>query len=148
MFATILTIAAITLSPFHNNHQHQHVTHPFKWVNKTNVHKYRYHKTHKTLSPMDIVAKSHHWNDTEVYDAWVILYMESSSTPSDVNINAYNSQSGCAGSAQFASWKQYYAYGGSPKTVLGQLIGFGNYVTERYKSPSRALAFHYAHGWY
>lgn len=97
---------------------------------------------------MNNIAKIHHWDQQEVQDAWTILYAESRSVPGHINIAAYNAQSGCAGAAQFASWQQYYTYGGNPWTIKGQMKAFGNYITQRYGNPANALAFHEANGWY
>lgn len=154
MLATVLTIAAVALTPLHSNHQPFPVPYAIKpaTVAQAKGHPHKDHpkpKHHQVhLGPMDVVAAQHGWDSGQVADAWKILFMESTSTPGDVQIWKVNPYSGCVGAAQFLSWGQYYTYGGDPKTVQGQLVAFGNYVAGRYGTPANALAFHYEHGWY
>lgn len=144
MLATLLTFAVL-ISPFHSHNKNHVVSRPHKAIH----HVYKKHRPLSALPPMEAVAILHKWNSEQVADAWRILYLESNSTPGNVNLDAVNSGSGCVGAAQFLGWDQYYTYGGNPTTVRGQLLAFANYIKERYNNdPAYALQFHYANGWY
>lgn len=136
MFTIIVVIATLSFSNVQNNFKR--IAHAAKKARPVNVWKH----------PMNRVAKMHHWSKGDVVAAWTILYDESRSTPRHINIMAYNDQSGCAGAAQFATWQQYYKFGGNPGSIRGQLVAFANYITQRYGNPTQALYFHETHGWY
>ena len=101
MFTIIVVIS--TLSVGNMQHNLKRIAHVAKKSRPANVWKH----------PMNRVAKIYHWSKSDVADAWEILYDESRSTPQHINITAYNTASGCAGAAQFASWQQYYTFGGN-----------------------------------
>jgi hypothetical protein len=62
---------------------------------------------------------------------------------------ARNPSSGAYGIAQFINGpSEYYQYGGNPNTAAGQILGFYNYIRQRYGSPSAAWAHEVNFGWY
>lgn len=63
---------------------------------------------------------------------------------------ATNPTSGAFGIGQFlgGTKTEYSKYGSESKTSKGQLTAMGFYIRKRYGTPTAALAFHNAHGWY
>lgn len=90
------------------------------------------------------VGSGHKWDASEL-DAWQqVITMESGGDPHSVN-----SSSGAAGIAQFISgFGEYAKYGGDANTVTGQLTAMANYISQRYGTPSAALAHENAYHWY
>ena len=97
-----------------------------------------------TNADLDTVARLHGWDASEV-SAWKqLIPLESNGTTTDTN-----PKSGAYGIAQFIDGAGEYAqYGGNSTTVLGQLTSMANYMEGRYGTPSGALSFHLANGWY
>ena len=84
------------------------------------------------------VAKSHGWGPSEI-TAWLqLIPLESNGTITDTNPS-----SGAYSIAQFINGPSEYAkYGGNATSVSGQITAMGNYIAQRYGTPSKALAFH------
>ena len=94
------------------------------------------------------------WDSSQIADWMAVINRESGGNP-----NAVNSSSGAYGIGQFLAsggspsnlgpnQQKYYAYGGDPTTVTGQLTGMANYIKERYGTPAAALAHENSAGWY
>ena len=65
------------------------------------------------------------------------------------SLTARNPSSGAYGIAQFINGpSEYYQYGGNPNTVAGQVIGFFNYIRQRYGNPGAAWQHELNFGWY
>lgn len=65
------------------------------------------------------------------------------------NLTAQNPTSGAYGLAQFINGpSEYFQYGGSPFTAIGQLTGMFNYIRQRYGTPSAAWGHELSFGWY
>lgn len=65
------------------------------------------------------------------------------------SMTARNPSSGAYGIAQFIDGpSEYYRYGGNPYSLVGQLVGFFNYIRSRYGSPDAAWAHERAFHWY
>lgn len=97
-----------------------------------------------TQSDVASIAKSHGWGLSEI-GAWLkVINLESNGT-----INDTNSTSGAYGIAQFIDGPSEYAqYGGNATSVTGELTAMANYIEQRYGTPSAALSFHLANGYY
>jgi hypothetical protein len=100
---------------------------------------------------MVTTAAHHGWGAAEVADEWLVLWRESRSTPTNFNLTATNGT--CYGSGQLqGTWTdlgaKYYAYGGNPNTVAGQITGDLNYVAAVYKDPVHAWWHEEADDWY
>lgn len=97
-----------------------------------------------TTNQLSSISAAKGWGASEI-SAWAqLIPLESNGTINDVNPS-----SGAAGIAQFINgFSEYFKYGGNPGTVVGQLTAMANYIEQRYGTPSAALAFHLAHGWY
>jgi hypothetical protein len=102
------------------------------------------------LTPMEQIAKIHHWNHIQVADEWLVLKHESGSTPGHVNLTAENGDCWGSGQLQGPSGPATYAsYGGNYYTVLGQLEADANYVKERYANdPIQAWQHELETNWY
>jgi phage-related protein len=65
------------------------------------------------------------------------------------SLTATNPTSGAYGLAQFINGpSEYFQYGGSPFTAMGQLVGMFNYIRQRYGTPSAAWGHEVNFGWY
>lgn len=90
------------------------------------------------------IAASHGWSLSDVEDWMKLIDKESSGNP-----KAINPSSGAAGIAQFINgFSEYAQYGGNANTVNGQLISMGNYIKQRYGTPSAAWAHEVQYNWY
>lgn len=91
------------------------------------------------------VATGHGWGASEI-EAWlgVIAHEDASGS-----LTAKNPTSSAYGIAQFINGPSEYAtYGGDVSTVIGQVTAMGNYIEQRYGTPSAALAHEQSFGWY
>lgn len=88
------------------------------------------------------IAASKGWSQAE-FDAWDSLIQAESSW----NPNAQNPTSTAYGFGQFlnSTWKPYGQKTPDPQT---QLAYMARYISDRYGSPSKALAFHRSKNWY
>jgi len=97
-----------------------------------------------TAGDLASVAKAHHWDAAEI-TAWVAVIAKESGGI----LTAKNASSGAYGIAQGITGPGWYAgYGGNSTTVIGQLTSMGNYIAERYGTPTAALAHENSAGWY
>ena len=63
--------------------------------------------------------------------------------------DAENPSSGAYGIAQFINGpSEYSEYGGNADTIAGQVEAMGNYIEQRYGTPSAALAHENSSHWY
>jgi len=91
------------------------------------------------------VAATHGWGASEI-TAWLAVIADEDASGS---LTATNPTSGAYGIAQFINGAGEYAqYGGSPDTLVGQLTAMGNYIADRYGTPSGAIAHENASHWY
>lgn len=100
--------------------------------------------------PMAYLAwKYHHWDATQVYYEWKVLWHESRSSPGHLDLTAVNGD--CYGSGQLmgsSTVDAYSQYDGNYYTVIGQETADLNYVAGRYGSPEVAWEHEEADNWY
>jgi hypothetical protein len=97
-----------------------------------------------TRAQLDAIGTKKGWNAAQISDWFAVIQRESGGNPTD-----QNSRSSAYGIAQFINGpSEYYTYGGTPNTVEGQLDAMANYISERYGTPSAALAHEYSNDWY
>ena len=95
-----------------------------------------------TLAP---IAAKHGWGASEI-TAWEGVISKEDGSGS---LTAKNPTSGAYGIAQFISGASEYAqYGGNTSSAAGELTAMGNYIAQRYGSPTAALAHENQYGWY
>lgn len=88
------------------------------------------------------IAKEKGWNAS----AWEkIINLESGGDP-----KAVNASSGAFGLGQFlgATKTEYAKYGAESTNPVEQIRADAKYIEDRYHTPTAALTFHLAHGWY
>jgi hypothetical protein len=90
------------------------------------------------------IAGNFGWNSPSELAAWYTLGMKESGWRN----NAQNPTSTAFGIGQFldSTWKGYGIAKTSDPAL--QVEAMARYIKARYGSPSKALAFHYAHNWY
>ena len=120
------------------------------------IHSAQVHKKKPVLTPMQQVAKAHHWSAAQVADEWLVLYRESGSTPKHLNMWATNGH--CLGSGQLSYEENgsyldaaavYEHFGGNYYTAFGQLSADANYDSQRYgNDPAQAWDHELEYGWY
>ena len=89
-------------------------------------------------------AASHGWDAGEVAAWLAVIADESGGNPS-----ATNASSGAYGIAQFINGpSEYSEFGGNADTIAGQVEAMGNYIEQRYGTPSAALAHENSSHWY
>lgn len=91
------------------------------------------------------VAASKGWGPGEVA-AWMGVIAKEDASGS---LTATNPSSGAYGIAQGITGPGWYAqYGGDASTLIGQITSMGNYIEQRYGTPTAALAHENSNGWY
>lgn len=91
------------------------------------------------------VASSKGWGPGEVASWLGVIAKEDASG----SLTATNPSSGAYGIAQGITGPSWYAaHGGSAGTIIGQVTAMGNYIEQRYGTPTAALAHENAFGWY
>lgn len=97
-----------------------------------------------TTGALATIGRTHGWGPAQIADWFRVVMAESNGTLTDTNPS-----SGAYGIAQFINGpSEYYTYGGNPNTLSGQLTAMGNYIAQRYGSPSAAWAHEQANHWY
>ena len=103
-----------------------------------------------TTGELASIGRRMGWNASQIKDWEAVITRESGGNP-----NATNASSGAYGIGQFlgsggpaSDRAKYYAYGGNPNTVMGQLVGMANYIKQRYGTPAGAWAHEVSAGWY